>query len=474
MKTGNLLQIAGDLCDLSPKQSPAALARQRRFANLSITELLNRAPYLFRSDERRYDVPGSIKPLTAETISVDSDAWLLKLDTTDAAAVAQWRTDGTHCTQTIYLQPTAGGARIRRIIQGVANIGGEIYVSLTEPWPNTTDSGMGWEVLTEDFYLPKDLKSFDSVRLSDATNTWYRDIRLIGAHEGRRNITGILNRLSSSNPWEAHPGGDVYLPSPRTPILTEVADGGADFNGFESNKLHHYYITLAWGSRPEGGSRPQNDAATSARLLPLIESEASAVVSGTPVSAATAVQLSLPDIRDLVSMGSGTRSDPALVGYYFCIYRALDGEQAKLLAKVPAGTTVYTDNGSDNPDFFKTLPRDGGARSLTFDAIPGEQIIVDGTWAPPNVVNDADPIHVDETGGRALVELLVERIQRKLNNDAAASAARVRFEGMLNDLANEQGTGQDPAIPRRRRTRRVGARMREPMGRFYVDWDYPN
>jgi hypothetical protein len=477
LNTGTLIEHAGDLCDLNPKQSPAAIKRHKRFANTCVTELLNRAPYLFRSDERRYTVAPSLKPLADERILVDGDAWLLKLDSLDAAAIAQWRLDGTHATQSIYLQPDGGGAKVRRIIQGVANVGGEIFITITEPWANTTDTDLKWEVVTEDFYLPRDLKSVDAVRLTDATNSWYRDIRLIGEREGWNNVTGVINRLTSSNPWEAHPGGDLTLPTPRGLSASNTADGGALWNGFETNQTMEYYVTLCWGKRAEGAPRPESNTATAGRLRPIVQSEPMGPVTGVGISAAQSITLSLPDIDDLVAMESGTRSDPDLVGYFFAVYRAVEGYQPKLIAYVPAGTATWVDNGSTKPDFFYPLPRQGGCRALTFDATPADQVIVNGTWAPPKMVHNDDPVGVGDTGARALIELLVERIQRKMNNAAAASAARVRFETMLNDLSNEQSTGADPSRPRRRRTRRVGGsdgRYYPPNGRFATDWDWGN
>lgn len=470
MNLGTLLQTAGDLCDNSPNQSPTALATHKRFANAAISELVSKAPYMFRSDERRYNVPQSLSPLSGETMEIDSDAWVLHLDTTDATAIAQWRLDGTHATQAIYLRG-ASGAKVKRIIQGVALIGGEIYVSITQPWHNTTDTGLTWEVVTEDFYLPKDLKSIEAVRLTDASSSWYRDIQLIGDNEGRKNLTGTINRVGSSNPWQAYPGGDIHIPTPAAPTAALSADASA-FASYPVSTFE-YTLTLAWGSRPEGMPRPAQAASTSARLTPLIESEPSQPVTATPVASTSKVVLTLPDIAMHVASSTGTRSNPDLVGYYLCVYRAVEGEQPKLWRTVPAGTTTVDDDGSYIPDYFRPLPRDGGARSLTFDAIPADAIIVDGVWVPPRVVHDSDSLMVDDTGGRALVELTAERIHLKLNNTQAAAGARVRFLAIIPDMADEQGSGQDPARPRRRATRRIGGGSH---GGFYprhsVDYDW--
>lgn len=469
MNLGYLLEVVGGVCDLSPQQSPTALKRQKNFVNLAITELAAKAPYLFRSDERRYTVPGSLRPTGAETFNVDSDAWLLKLNTLDATAIAQWRLDGTHATQSIYLKDSAG-VKHRRIIQGVALIGGYIYVTLTQPWANATDTGLTWEVLSEDFYLPKDLKSITAVRLADKANTWHRDITLIGEHSGRANGAGIVNRITSGNPWSAYPGGDVYIPAPAAATAAVSADAGA-FSSYPAATFE-YTLTIAWGSRPEGLPRPAQHASTTKRAIPLIESSPSAVVSATP-STGNKVTLTLPDIRRDVAMSTGTRSNADLVGYYICVYRAESGKQPKLWQTVPAGTTTVDDDGTTIPDYFHTIPREGGARSLTFDAIPADQIIVDGVWIPPVVVNNVDDLMVDQTGGLALVELTAERVYRKLNNPGEANASRARFLAILSDMNNEQGSGEDPSIPHRRRTKRVGGNWQ--IGpRHSVDYDWGN
>lgn len=466
MNLGDILNTVGDICDLNPTQSPTARARFLRFINLGLSDLLVDAPYLFRANQRRFAVPASLSPTAAEAFDIDSDPWLLKLDSTTAAVIDRWRFDDTHCTQAIYLTDSAGTKR-RRIIQGVAKIGVEMFVTITEPWPNTTDTGLKWEVTTEDFYLPKDLEGITALRLADAENTWYRDIELIGEFDGRATNNGLF----TGNPWTAYPGGDFNIPSLGVP-MTNVSSVASGAFTIDLPGTHQYVYTVSWGRRPEAMGRPSTVSGVTARYQPLIESPPSAVleVVSTVNNQNT---ITIPDIRIQFAQQSGTKSHFSLVAYKVNIYKAVKGRRFLLWETIDAGTVTAVDNGSTIPDFYTPLPRAPGCRSLTFDAIPAEQIIIDGTWAAPELYEDQDEPGLDSSGVRALIELTVERVQRKLNNATGAAQARARYQTILRGLANKDGSNHDPSRPIRRKTRRVGQDL-EVRPRYNIDYDYGN
>jgi hypothetical protein len=473
MNVGKILNIVGDMCDLNPKQSPEARARFLRFLNLSMQDLKADMPYLLRSNERRYVVPTQIKPTASERFDVQGDAWVLKLDSTDAAAVGQWRLDGTHATQCLYLTDSAGTQR-KRVIQGVLLSGGEIYVSITEPWVNTTDTGLNWEVRTDDFYLPREIETIRAVRIADEVNTWSRDVELLGENEGR----ALNNRLYQGNPWTAYPGGDQDLPQIGDLSLTVVAQAGAwaTFPPAQGKRVS-YVFTLSLGSRPELLPRPAGLGVASGRAAPLIESPpCAAVTSENNVSIGSALRVEVPDMRLLFAQSTGLRSDPDLVGYKINIYRAEEGKRFLYLTSLPAGTTTFDDDGTVIPDMFRPLPKAFGAKSLTFDGIPteGDQIIVDAVWGPLELYSDEDTPALDDTGIRALIELTVEKVQRKLGNNGAAMAARQRLINIQRGLATSYGSGRDPSRPSLRVTRRIGINTHYFYPRHVIDYDWGN
>jgi hypothetical protein len=456
------------LCDFdASRQSPSARLRVVRFANLALGDLLDDAPYLFRSDQRRFAVPQGLVPLASETFTVAGDAWLLLLTGATAAGIAQWRLDGTHCTQTIYLTDTAGTTH-KRTIQGVANIGGAIYVTITSPWDVATETGLTWEVKTQDFYLPKEMEDIHAVRVTDVANTWHRDVRLISEFEGRDLLDGLYN----GRPWQAYPGGDIQIPTLTGMTSADRVVAGAWSTADFAAGAYEYKYTVSWGKRPEYMSRPSTIGATTGRLKPLIESPPSAVLTHTS-TAGSAVDITLPDVRKLLAQTTGTRSDAELVAYKINVYRATSGKRFLLWQTIDAGTLTATDDGSIIPDYFTQLPQSPGVRSLTFDSIPAEEIIIDGLWDPPELVHDDDAPPLDKVGVRALVELTAERVFRKLSNAKGVADSRARYSAVIGGTANKDGSGRDSSVPRRRRTRRVGGQdMVHPI--HTVDYDYGN
>ncbi len=291
MDLETILENAGDLCDLNARQSPRARERLVRFANLGMADILTDAPYLFRSDEIRFTIPVEIKPLNGETIEISGgDAWLLKVTTPSIPAIAQWRTDGTHSTQAIFLTGTDGVPH-RRIIQGVKNDGSSVVISITEPWINSTDTGLNWEVKTEDFFLPKDFVKVTAIRLSDFARTWHRPVTLIGEYDGRK----FNNGLFQGEPWTAYPGGDIQIPQLTGISSVQLVKPGSWSVDTPGDK--EYRITISWGQRTEFLPRPPtNVPGVAPRAKPLIESPPSEIISAT-TQLNFDTKILLPDLR---------------------------------------------------------------------------------------------------------------------------------------------------------------------------------
>lgn len=459
MNADELFVHVGDRTDFSPFQSAAALKRFARYANLGLSEIHSQAPYLFTENERRFTVPVAIKPVAGERLDV-VDPWLLKLDSTATLPVANWRTDGTMCTQAIVLN--VDGNEYRRVIQGVALISGEIFVTLTQPYPNSTDTSINFQVITVDFYLPKDLLTIETLRLADQWNTGSRGVSLIGRRDGR-----ALTRTDSvGHPWRAHDGGDVQIPLFGAITAAQASAGGAW--SVDSPGDFEYCYTVSWGKRPEQMGRPTTAASTTTRLRPLVQSAASPIISETATSG-NSITITFPDVAAQLSQNSGTKANADLLGHHLNLYRARGGAQFHLLASIPVTTLTYVDTGTQYVDLFQKLPATPGVRSLTFDSTPNSDIIVDGQWTPVKIRGGDDPIPLTPQGVKALIAYVSSAVFRKNGEREASKDEMNVFELIIRDLAQSEGTAKQGLV--RMGKARVGGGIRYNGYTIIPDYD---
>lgn len=183
----NIMDRIYNQADHAPSTSAESKWRVRQFINRAMHRLVNDAPWLFEETfHQTYIEPNVFPSHSTDTISISTDAWVMRLDLPIGDANATVWDEGRDWDARWLAVKTPDGAwqhiRIRETFAGGA---GSLvrFVVLERPWPNVSDSGMEWAVVNSETLLPADLVELRSMRIFSDGGDYRLDVMSLALAE---------------------------------------------------------------------------------------------------------------------------------------------------------------------------------------------------------------------------------------------------------------------------------------------------
>ena len=357
--------------DWAPTQAAEFKWRATRWLNDALFALSSEAPWLFEETELSVVLEPPVDMATDDdTVSVTSDAWVMKLDLAAGHADATpWEDNRKWDGRTIAIRDADDDTVWHRhVIREVWTSGGNVYFSLDRPWPNTTDTELHWRILSPDVLLPENVIEVRSARLVKSAN--------------EQPLPVITQGLAEDSAYDAHPdssAGEPQLlfrrahrqlaqPNFQPVAKTEAEALVAAWLGPEPVGEFDYCFTYIWGKQESrmqlpGPAEQASTAGATSRYTPYLESGPSPVSDPVtlPSSGAGAITITLPDYDFLVGFGGAATTRYRRAGVKKAIYRRRKQETAATkvidpsdrfykIDEVDGHVTTWTDNGALTPD----------------------------------------------------------------------------------------------------------------------------
>lgn len=330
---------------------------------------------------------------------------------------------------------------------------------MDRPWPNTTDTGMPYRILTEEYPVPANAREITRVVISPETTPGplqraldYERLTLMRQARGWRGQGRPM--WFASGVWQQLPG---LRSAPVATVLT--GDPPAKKWGYPSGSLNtncgpagtfKYVCCVVWGRRPfpealhagaEGALFPGTSSVKAPRYISGASVETSAV---TTTWGNGAIKLTSPDL-DYVF---GYNADPSKRSYrksglekwWFrarvateastsSVHPSVEADNTFYLWRITPGyeTVTYDDGSSDPVDRLYQLADYSGHQSIAFEICPSEaeNVQVHMTPRPAELTNDNDALPVPPDAHEALLTLVQ---WHRLGDRDGDRAARVEFE----------------------------------------------
>tara|TARA_R110002126_G_scaffold59475_2_gene155839 strand:- start:249 stop:1406 length:1158 start_codon:yes stop_codon:yes gene_type:complete len=314
-------------------------------------------------------------------------------------------TGGKRSTQSLWVRPAAG-EWVRREIRNIAINGTTVYIAICEPWGNTTDAGMEWEIVVDTTYMPSDAERLLDCRFRQGNGSWTGDVRFLQADQADTlRLNGAPEAVGESGtPSYAYQRNRRSVPSPKwlTGATTSGTWIGPDIAGsFE------YCITYVLGTHTGPGlPGPVVGVARRRHLLESLPSPVVAASPGTDEGGTNVPQLTFTNLAQQLNFDTGLRA-AALTGYYIRIWRRNLGESDRfyLLDTVLPNVGTYVDVGLNVPDFNTPLLKSGGHLGVSFSPRPEPDVEMDIRYmaTPLEIIDDSDPLDLPPGAVNAII-----------------------------------------------------------------------
>lgn len=498
----NLRERVFGILDWAPTAAPDTVAKCNREINAAVGEVYLIHPELFRSETFQFFPFAPVEPETAtDTVSVASsttlaDPWVLERDTVngDLAAESLWATDGSLSGAEIEVVDAAGVTHQRTVLDvwtasGLKGGGNRQFLSLDQPWPDQTATGLAWKIRVRDYPLPARIQNVTAVFPPGDR----RSVRFLPEVPGRE---AEWAAHYVAGPQYACGVGWRHLPRPAyTPRV--VLGGNNTWVGPHPAGTYEFRYTQSlgiWDPRIGLGGPVESDAPTSSahgptryrRPEPLVESAPSPISAQVTTDGTQAVIVGLPDRAFELGYGDPDTHRYHRQGVRTRIYvravevdydaahpgasarpsgygaSALPGANVQaahgwhLLDIVAGHTAEYTWTGAVLPDVRRKLPPAGVHRTLRFfpDAGTATQAwTVVGPVRPAELVDDNEALDVPPP---ALPVVAAAAAMRVAPADEPAMAARA--ERVYNAAVRRLLGGMASAIPNGQPVARAVAR----------------
>lgn len=483
--------------DWAPATSPEAKRRLNMFIQQAYNQLATEAPFCFFQAEDRYAIEPDVSPASAtDTLEVaNGDQWVLQTSLSVGNALAAvWEADKDWSGR--YLQLTVPNSdpaekhlvRIREVWQEDISGGGDyrVRISLERPWRNTSDTGIVWKVVTDEFLLPDNLIVMNSMSVIDPSysRTYEIEVKSQSVFEAA-GLANPTDDVYTGNPTAVYRQEHQSLRGP-TFTPTVAADSGS-WSGSEPQGKFQYLVTYAWGKQESWthSPGPHNQTTKSSnpdRYAPYMESAPSAE-SAVVTTTGNAVTLTTPNLDFMLGFDDGGTERYHKTGIVKRIYRKriTSGTGSTIvetpdtyffLDEIPGFQTSYTDDGSITPDYHQPYRAVHGYQSFRIHPRPNRRIevLVRYIERPAPLTDDNDVPRLHEDALPALIERVKAMVYEQQGNAAYERMSMQKYERALMNLKkryaslapSSQVVKRRPAGTTRRRYRKVRGRNIPP------------
>lgn len=478
-----LRQAVFNQLDWSPSQDALAKERVDEMIDRAYMRLVQDAPFLFFEDEQRMGVhPDRGAASATDLLRVaDGDAWVLETELLvgDPGALV-WESDREWGARYLLLtipNPVVTEPdevhliRIREVF--FTQPPSRVRISLEQPWRNTTDTGIEFRVISDEFTLPDDVLEVRNLSLVEETSAYPYPLACIGQSQAEYATFPNNNRLQTAGPPRSYYRREhKTIPAPHHAPVTSVNPGG--WVGSEATGTFEYLITYTWGRQEIWSHNPSPEsqaalAPVSERYEPYFESGPSKVSNPTvvPVGGATSVDLTLPNIDFIEGFGDPATPRFNRSGFRKRIYRRrvatddpLTSEVSNaflLLDEVEGDVTTYTDDGTRTPDRRRPFRAVHGYQTFRLYPRPERryELVLRTIRRPATLVDDNDVPRIHRDGIDCLLLRTLVYIYENQGNAAMAGYCTAEYDKALFQMSKRYGTLRPSNRPRRRRTGRV-------------------
>lgn len=490
-----------DQLDWAPNQGTVAKDRVDLFIDRAIQQMALEAPSLFDETEFRVAIHPDREPtLSTDLLKVASgDAWVLTTEISKATTDAlQWETDRLWWGRHLMLKVPSSDPeewhliRIREVWEEVDGAGDTyVFVSLEQPWRNTTDTGIEYRVISNEYHLPDDLIEVRSASLFESSVGYPYPMAFIGQTPAEFATMPNQNSLQAEGvPRYLYRRERQQLDGPRRKPGIEIMDSSPAWAGPEATGTFEYLITYVWGkqevwSHAPGPKQMDETAPLTGRYEPFLESGPSPVSDQATVdsSQAESVRLHLPNYDHMVGFDDATTKRYRKAGIRKRIYRrrvSADAPSAVspsslayphqdaadrfyLLDEVDGHTTEYVDDGSVIPDLLRPLREVHSYQ--TFQAYPSPdnryELVIRAVQRPLALQDDNDVPKVPRDAMEAVIHRVAAMVYEMQGNAAMASKKMGDYERSLTYLLKRYGDMRPAGRVRRRRVAKPRSTVRD-------------
>ena len=508
--------------DWAPTQSTDAKNRVDTFINRAYMQMAEEAPFLFFEQTIPFaTMPDITADAAADTLSVETvDPYVLTRTPVATANGTAWRTDGYWNGRMLEIT-RSDGTRYRRRIRDIwktADASPKHRISLYQPWPNRTDTGLTYRIYNQAYYLPQDVIQVNSVRLYDQNQNW--PLKVVGQHEAEMlSLKDMPNRQVTGIPRTIFRDGHFQLETPT--LIPTVApkggdDAGSNWAGPDAAGEFEYVYTYAWGYRDgdiTNGSHVQNfnprhsliasQGAPAARPIPRWESAPSPAASGATTNGGRGLLITTPDLDFMEGFGqnpggAGTTNiryqhgglrkriyrkrktlDTGTPGTFIHTGANYPGQFNQerpdayfLLADIPGYQTTYLDQGLIVPDYRHRLQEIHGYQSIRMNPRPDRRYEVEVRCVrrPKLLSDDQDVPVIHKDGMNCLLQKSIALLYEAQGDINLADRALGKYQEALFTLTKRYGDLRYPATPLKRRPARASYVLDElqPFRRWYT------
>ena len=455
--------------DWAPKQSGVAVTRANEFINRAYNQIAQDAPFLFFEDEVRWPIHEDQFPTLATdllTVASLGDAWILETElAVGTTGALVWEADRSWAGRALMLTvPGTSPAQTEMIrIREVWTVGTKIRISLETPWRNTTDTGITYRVINDEYTFPDDLIELKNANLFEDSNTYPRPLTVSG--QARAEWVAYPHNAdfqTSGPPRILYRREYQTLKAPtHTPVLTEVAGAWA---GPEPTGAFDYLITYVWGSQEIWSHAPGPETQTSLspqaeRYEPYWESSPSDVSN--ELTNTTTLRLSLPNIDFTLGFGDAGTTRYGRSGIRKRIYRRRKGTTDLsiefpntffLLDEVDGLVTSYDDDGSVTPDYRRPFREVHGYQTFRLYPRPSRryQLVLRMIRRPMKLTDDSDSPVLTADGAECLILRSLAYLYDSQGNAAMSDRTESKYEKALFSLKKRYGDLRPASVPRQR------------------------
>lgn len=466
--------------DWNPSQSAEFLALLDRMVNRAYSALFTDAPFLL---EREIKIV--TQPDVRASTGVASD--VLRVNSTDRRVLERsipvpplvfagtpWTFDKTWDGRWLEVTDPNGQVHRRQSrewwIDTVLDLQGNpiaIYhrVSLEEPWPNNTDTGMAYRIYTPEYHLPPEAIEIKSARMYgdpnhrlEVANTYDMERYQLADYQGR--ISGMPELIYRGKAFQLFAptrGPDVALAD--TPV----------WQGPENAGKFDFLITYVWGNRDADMLTPMGLSEVKWESAPSPTSTAVTTTNGGP-----AIQIKVPNVdfelgfrSSLVSANrSGLRKRVYVRRYSAATNGSITNviespEVFMLLTEMDGHVESFTWTGQMQADYLRRFRRVHSYQSIIFYPMPDQRYEIDCRvqYRPEALINDQDAARLNDDALDALVQKTLAFFYTYDGKPELGQMSEASYQDRLRSLTKRYGIIAYAEV--KKMPARVGARLSE-------------
>lgn len=479
--------------DWAPAASPDIVTRTNNLINRAYKQLVHDAPFLFWQTESRWRVQPDVVPtLTTDLLKATTDAWVLETElapgTTDAVEWAQgyeWS-----CRTLVVKEPSTGEWRHIRIREVWTTVGApnRQYISLMQPWRNTSDTGIEYRILDTERTLPDTLVSLQAATRIDPDSGVATPIKVV-SQEALEGVTPgpVYPTTGVGAPLWMYRRSHQSLQAPtRKPEVVEAADPA--WVGPEPEGQYQYLFTYVMGDQEvyTHGMGPEEQSSTASaqeRHEPYWESGPSPESDTADTATAKSITVRLPNIDFMLGFHDAAALRYRRSGVRKRIYRKRvlsrpaggdtystweDPNKYFFLDEVEGHITSYVDDGSITPDYNRPFRPVHGYQTFNVFPRPSQTTTFSLRYLaePPPLEDDQDLPVVHADGMECLFWLAFSLFAEMCSQTDAAMSYGVKYRDRLGYLTKRRGDLMPGGQVVSRRTARIRGRgtRRTPPG----------